>query len=141
MEAASKIIFGEDEYLDVQAAALQNYLQNQEVHSVKLGAMAAGKVIHCKIANSIIYSGVSATFVSNANKLSNSTKRNAQIRTSNGQICYTTLVGKTALPIGTKVIYQPALAAPTFAEYLISLAQLTAKGNKILFKKTKTVCF
>lgn len=38
MKTASKIIFDEDEDLEVQAAALQNYLAALEAHTVNLVA-------------------------------------------------------------------------------------------------------
>lgn len=57
------------------------------------------------------------------------------MRTANGEFCYTSHAGKTAVPIGSKPIHQQTLAAPNFGDDLISVAQLTAKGNSVLFSK------
>lgn len=63
MEAATKIIFDDDEDLDVQSAALQSYISSPEAHKVKLGAKAAIDFNCYTLANSIIESGESATFL------------------------------------------------------------------------------
>lgn len=44
-------------------------------------------------------------------------------------------MGKTALTIGTKAMHLSALVAPIFGEDLISVVQLTTKGNKVVFTK------
>ena len=139
MEAASKIIFDEDEDLDIQAAALQSYLLSLEANSVKANTIGEDEINHYTSATGIIDSGASATFVSSIAKLSNATVHKSQLRTANGQRCFTSHLGKTALPIGSKAIHIPALVAPSFSEDLISVAQLTKKGNKVLF--TKETCF
>lgn len=137
MEAASNVIFDDDEELDVQASALHGFLLSLEANSVKMGAMAAAE-FHCyTLATSIIESGGSTTFVRTKDKLSNALTHKSQLRTANGQKCYTTLAGKTALAIGNNAIHLHALASPTFGEDLISASQLTAKGNKIPFTKTE----
>lgn len=137
MEAASEIIFDDDEDLDVQDAALQSYLLSLESQSVKLGAMAAGGAKHYTMSTGIVDSGASATFVTSEQNISNSTTHWAQLRTSNCKSCYTAHLGKTALPVGFKAAHLPALVAPSFIEDLISVAQLTAKGNMVLFTKNQ----
>ena len=135
MEAAAKIVFDDDADLDVQATALQTYLQTLEANTVK--AMGADEINNYTVANGIIDSGASATFVTSADKVSNATTHKTSLKTANGQRCFTSHMGKTALPVANKALHLTALVAPSFGEDLISVSQLTKKGNKILFTKNE----
>lgn len=55
IEVASTIIFDDNEDIDVQAEALQNYLLSLEAQSVKMGAMAAGGIQHYTTSTGINY--------------------------------------------------------------------------------------
>lgn len=107
MEAASKIIFDEEEDLYVQAVALQTYLLSLEAQSVNLGAMSAAKITDYTLTNGIIDSVASATFVTLANKIRNATKHKAKLQTANGQSCYKSHAGQQRyLSTTTHYIYQ-----------------------------------
>lgn len=70
MEAASKIVFDDDEDLDIQAAAFQSCLLSLEAKPVKDCAMCAGELNCYASANSIIDSGAGANFVTSIDKIS-----------------------------------------------------------------------
>lgn len=133
MEAASKIIFDFDEGLDIKAAALQRYVLTLEANSVKFSALGAGDLNFYTPANGIIDSGASATFATSRENTSSASVHKSQLRTANGQMCYTSHLWKNALPICKKALRLPNLVASTFGEDLISVAQQTMKGNKVLF--------
>lgn len=135
MEAASKIIFDDDEDLYVQDAPLQSYLLSLEATYVKASAMSSGGLSCYNFASGIIDSGASATFFTSIDKSSNASVHKSHLRTANGQMCYTSHLRKTALPIGSKALHLHALVAPPFGDDLISVAQLTRKGNKVVFTK------
>lgn len=94
MKATSKIIFDDDEDLDVQAAALQSYLLSLEARSVKLGAKAADDLKFYTIETSIKESGANATFFMSKDKLNKALAQKVHLITASGQICYTTHAGK-----------------------------------------------
>ena len=114
MEAASKIIFDDDEDLEIQAAALQNYLLALEANTVKASTSGVEDINHYSIASGIIDSGASATFVTSTDKLTNATAHKSQLRTANDQTCFTSHLGKTALPMEGSALHIPALVAPSF---------------------------
>lgn len=141
LEAASKIIFDDDEDLDIQAALLQNYLLSLEENFVKIGAKTKGEFSCYTLATGLIYSGASATFVTSIEKFSNAMTHNTQFRTANGHKCYTAHAGKIELAIGEKSLHLYSLVAPAFGEDLIAVSQLTSKGNKFLFTKRECLFF
>lgn len=135
MEAASKIIFDDEEDIDVQNTALQNYLMSLEAHSVKLEAKATADFNCYTIASGIIDSGASANFFTDTKKVSNALPHKSQLITANSQVCYTSHTGKTALAVGDKVVHLTALMTPNFGEDIIAVSHFTAKGNKVVFTK------
>lgn len=135
MEAAFKISFDDDKDLDVKTAALQSYLLSLEANSVNSGAIGTGDPNCNTLANGIIDSGASAIFVTSQDKFRNASVHKSQLRTPNGQSFHTSHLGKTSLPIGSKALHFHAIVAPTFGKDLIPLAQLTPKGNKVIFTK------
>lgn len=68
MKATTKIIFDDDEYLYLQAAAFQSYLNTLKAHTAKLGAKFAVEFIFSTLANGIIDSGASTTSITYENK-------------------------------------------------------------------------
>lgn len=70
----------EDEDLDEQAVALQSYLTSLDAHSVKVGAKDAANFNCYTIANEIINSGASATFVTSTSTICNATNHKTQLR-------------------------------------------------------------
>lgn len=94
MEAASKIIFNDDEYIDAQAAALKCYLHFMEVHTVNMGAKGGVHLYCYTSASGIIHSGAGATFLTSIDKKSNALKHKAQLKSANVQACFTTRMGK-----------------------------------------------
>lgn len=100
MKAASKIILDEDEYLDIQAAALQSYHNSLDAQNVNMVAKAVANFDWHTLATGIVDSGdrvmaLICIFIITPNKSSNATKHSSQVRTANGQSRYTTHAGKT----------------------------------------------
>lgn len=54
MEAASNLIFDDDEDLDIQAVALKSYLLSLEANAVKHSDMFAANINHLTLSNCII---------------------------------------------------------------------------------------
>lgn len=69
LDASSKIIFDENEDLDVQAAALQSFLLSLEANLVTMSAMADNGLNGHTFSTDIIYSEARATFVASKEKI------------------------------------------------------------------------
>lgn len=105
-----------------------------EANAVKSSDMAAANLKSYTLANGIIDSEASVTFVTSLKDRQRYDTQSTTAKSKRRTLFYITR-RKTALVIKDKAVYLRALVAPTFSEDLISVAQLTAKGNKILFTK------